>query len=100
MGVILAAFQSPGQSPNLCDFSEVMENNLEMMSANSLNTLGWIVLGSIDLLRSSSCNSSHANSFFIDSRSVFASTWIFVYKAWGPAVLGEEDRGEESVENL
>ncbi|TRZ07680.1 hypothetical protein HGM15179_019428, partial [Zosterops borbonicus] len=100
MGVILAFFQSPGQSPNLCDLSKVMESSLAMMSANSLNTLGWIVLGSIDLLGSSSCKSSHANPFFIDSRSVFASTWIFVPKAWGPAVPGEEDRGEESFENL
>lgn len=98
MGVILTFFQCPGWSPDLRDFSKIMKSCLAMMSANSLNTLRWIE--SIDLLGSSSCNSSHTNSFFIDSRSVFASTWIFVPKAWGPTVLGEEDRGEESVENL
>ncbi|KAK4818611.1 hypothetical protein QYF61_016582 [Mycteria americana] len=81
-------FQSSGTSPNLRNFSKIMENDFTTMSASSLNTLGWIWSGPIDLQGSSSCNSSHTNSSFTDGGSVFASTWIFVPKAWGPTVLG------------
>jgi len=41
----LPFLQSPGTSPDWCDFSNVVESGLATTSANSLRTLGYISMG-------------------------------------------------------
>jgi len=87
MGVAVTFFQFSGMSPRLHDFSKFMESGLPTTSDSSLNVLGWIFSGPIDLQLSSSYNSSHTNSSFNDGGSVFVSTKILVPKARNPRVM-------------
>lgn len=49
MNVTFALFQSSVLLPDLHYFSEILDSGFATMSANSLNILGWISLGPIDL---------------------------------------------------
>lgn len=89
MDSTLAFLQSPGTSPNLHNFSEIMESGLAMVSHSSQHPQ-QILPGPINLQDSGSCNSSHTNPSLTDSGSVLTPTWISVPKAWGPTVLDSQ----------
>lgn len=75
----------------LLNWLPLTEKGLRTAPVSLVTPSGEILSGTIDFWRSSPCSGLHTKSSFTDCGSMFASTWIYVPKAWGSTVLAKRE---------